>query len=59
MVSEEFSFKNPKFYEECMAHYLFHHPAISQFLMADISFSIAWKELKMAQIAQGNVLFQL
>ena len=35
------------------------HPAISQFLMADISFSIAWKELKIAQIAQANVLFQL
>ena len=27
--------------------------------MADISFSIAWKELKIAQIAQGSVLFQL
>ena len=27
--------------------------------MADISFSIAWKELKIAQIAQDNVLFQL
>ena len=38
---------------------LFCHQAISQFLMADISFSIAWKELKIAQNAQGNVLFQL
>ena len=27
--------------------------------MADISFGIAWKELKIAKIAQGNVLFQL
>jgi len=42
-----------------MTHKLFCHQAISQFLMADISFSIAWKELKIAQNAQGNVLFQL
>ena len=42
-----------------MTRKLFCHQAISQFLMADISFSIAWKELKIAQIAQGNVLFQL
>ena len=27
------------------------HPAISQFLKADFSFSITWKELKIAQIA--------
>ena len=27
--------------------------------MADISFNIAFKELKIAQIAQGNQLFQL
>ena len=33
--------------------------AISQFLMAVISFNIACKELKMAQIAQFNQLFQL
>ena len=37
----------------------FCHPAISQFLMADISFNIAFKELKIAQIAQLNQLFQL
>ena len=42
-----------------MAHYLSCHPAISQFLMADISFNIACKELKIAQIAQLNQLFQL
>ena len=42
-----------------MAHSLFCHPAISQFLMADISFNIACKELKIAQIAQLNELFQL
>ena len=41
-----------------MAHYLFCHPAISQILMADISFNIACKELKIAQIAQLNQLFQ-
>ena len=35
------------------------HPAISQFLMADISFNTAWKELKIAQIAQLHLLFQL
>ena len=34
-------------------------PAISQFLMADISLNIAYKELKIAQIAQLNQLFQL
>ena len=42
-----------------MAHKVFRHPAISQFLMADISFNIACKELKIAQIAQLNQLFQL
>ena len=40
-----------------MAPYLFSHPAIWQFLMADISFNIAYKELKIAQIAQLNQLF--
>ena len=42
-----------------MAHQLFSHIAISQFLMADISFNIACIELKIAQIAQLNQLFQL
>ena len=42
-----------------MAHSLFCHPAISQFLMADISFNIACKELKIAHIAQLNQFFQL
>ena len=37
----------------------FCYTAISQFLMADISFNIACKELKIAQIAQLNQLFQL
>ena len=32
---------------------------MSQFLMADISFNIPCKELKIAQIAQLNQLFQL
>ena len=59
MVSEKFSSKNSKFYRGCMAHKLFCHPAISQFLMADISFNTACKELKIAQIAQLNELFQL
>ena len=42
-----------------MAHKLFCHTAILQFLMADISFNIACKELKIAQIAQFNQLFQV
>ena len=42
-----------------MAHELFCHPAILQFLIADIFFNIACKELKIAQIAQLNQLFQL
>ena len=42
-----------------MAHLLFCHPAISHFLMSDISFNTACKELKIAQIAQLNQLFQL
>ena len=58
MVSEKFSSKNSKFYRECMAHQLFCHPAISQFLMTDISFNPACKELKIAQIAHLNQLFQ-
>ena len=42
-----------------MAHFC--HPAISKFLMVDISFNIAYKELKIAQIVQVqlNQLFQL
>ena len=51
MVSEKFSSENSKFYRECMAHEFFCNTAISQFLMADISFNIACKELKIAQIA--------
>ena len=35
------------------------YTAISQFLMTDIAFNIACKELKIAQIAQLNQLFQL
>ena len=42
-----------------MAHKLFCHTAVSQFLMADISFNIACKELKIEQIAQLNQLFQV
>ena len=37
----------------------FCHTAISQFLMADISFNIACKELKIEQIFQLYQLFQL
>ena len=39
-----------------MAHQLFCHTAISQFLMADMSFNITCIELK---IAQFNQIFQL
>ena len=42
-----------------MAHEVFCHTAISQCLVADISFNIACKELKIDQIAQLNQLFQL
>ena len=59
MVSEKFSSKSSKFYRECIAHQLFCHTAISQFSMADISFNMTRKGLKIAQIAQPNQLFQL
>ena len=59
MVSEKFASKNSKFYRGCTAHYFFCHPAISQFLMSDISFNTACKELKITQIAPLNQLFQL
>ena len=48
MVSKKFSSKNSKFYKDCMAHYIFCHPALSQF---SIFFKIACKELKIVQIA--------
>ena len=54
MVSENYSFKNSKFDKECMAHKPSCHPAISQFSMADIFFNIAFKELRIAQIAEVN-----
>ena len=38
---------------------IFRHTEISQFLMADTSFNISCKELRIAQIAQLNQLFQL
>ena len=59
MVSENYSFKNSKFDKECMARKPSCHPVISQFSMADISFNIAFKELRIAPIAQVNQLFQL
>ena len=43
MVSGKGSFKDLKFYKECMAHEIFCHPAIWQFSMADISFNITLK----------------
>ena len=42
-----------------MAHKPSYHPAISQFSMADIFFNIAFKELRIAQIAKVNQLFGL
>ena len=42
-----------------MAYYLFCHPAISLFLMADISFNTACKELKIAQLNQLVQLLHL
>ena len=59
MDLEKFSFKDSKFYKECMAHYLFCHPFNFTVFMASISFNFACKEMKIAQIAQVNQLFQL
>ena len=59
MVPEKLSSKSSKFYRGCRAHELFYHPKISQFLVAHISFNTVCKELKIAQIAQLNQLFQL
>ena len=59
MVSENYYFKNSKFDNECMAHKPSCHPAISQFSMADTSFNIAFKERRIAQIAQVYQPFQL
>ena len=42
-----------------MAHKVFCHTAISQCLVADISFNMACKELKIVQIAQLNQLSKL
>ena len=44
--SEKLSLKNVKIYKECMDSFTFLPPAISQFLMAAISFGITCKELK-------------
>ena len=51
IVSEKLSSENSTLYKERMG---FFHPAISQFSMA----AITRKELKIAQIAQINKLFQ-
>ena len=40
IVSEKFSLKKSKFFKECMAHSLFCHPAILQFLKAAVSLEI-------------------
>ena len=47
-VSEKFSLKNPKIYEECMSSLTFCHSAILQFLIAAIFFVTDGKELKLA-----------
>ena len=39
-----------------MAHEYFCHPAISQLLMADMSFNIACEELQVTQITQLHFL---
>ena len=59
MVSEKFSSKNSKLTENVWLIKSFCHTAISQFLMADISFNIACKELKISQIDHLSQLFQL
>ena len=58
MVSEKVSFKNSML-QRMYGSLTFCHPAISKFSMADISFNIAYKELKFVQIAQVNQLFWL
>ena len=55
-VSEKFSLKNPKIYEECMSSLTFCHSAILQFLIAAIFFVTDGKELKLAQTAEINQL---
>ena len=57
IVSEKFSFKNSKFYKECML--LSCNSTISQFSMADISFNNNRAELKIAQIAKVHQFFPL
>ena len=58
MVSYKFSFENSKFSKNVHIRLInFFGTQQFQFLMADILFSIACKELKIAEIAQGNRLF--
>ena len=59
MVSEKFFSKNSKFYRGCTAHLTFLPPSNFAVLMSDISFNTAYKDLKIAQIAQLNQLFLL
>jgi len=56
MVSEKFSSKNSKFYREIYGPLTF--LPHSNFAVFDISFNFACKELKIAQIAQLNQLYQ-
>ena len=59
MVLEKLSVKNSNFTKNAWLINFFCHPAILQFSMADNSFSIACKEMKIAQIAQVKQLFKL
>ena len=56
MLSEKFSSETRNFTENVWLIKFFGHTAISQCLVADISFNIACKELKIVQIAQLNQL---
>ena len=59
IISEKFSLKKSKLSTKCMGFQHLCHPVIWQFSVVPISFVVAHKELKIAQIAQINQLFKL
>ena len=56
---EKLSLKRLKLYKECMGSLMFLSPGNFQFSVAAVSFAIACKKLKSAQITQIKQLFQL
>ena len=63
MDLEKFSFKDSKFYKECMAHYLFCHPLILQFswlVFPSILLAKRWKLHKLLKlISSFNLALRL